>query len=99
MNIKSRFKPSKWIIQGDIVNLNKVITEITTDDDERNVSIVGYEIEHYTISKEDKLFKEVKIDVNGDSIIPTLGENNEEIYPVYLDVFFEVEFAKAQEQI
>ncbi|HAS80388.1 MAG TPA: hypothetical protein DCR90_05755 [Fusobacteriaceae bacterium] len=99
MNIKSRFKPSKWIIQGDIVNLNKVIKEMTEEDEEGNKSVLGYEVEHYKIPKEDRLFETVRNDVNGDPITPVLGENNEEIYPIYLDVFFEVEFAKAQEQI
>ena len=98
MDINSRFKPSKWMIQGDIVNLNKLIKEITKEDEEGNISVTGYEVEHYKISKEDRLFKEVKNDVEGNPITPVLRENNEEIYPIYLDVFFEVEFAKAQEQ-
>lgn len=99
MIIKSRFKPSSWLTQGNIINLNKLIKEITKEDEEKNVSVVGYEVEHYTILKEDRLFEKVKIDTEGNTITPTIGENGEEIYPIYLDVFFEVEFAKAQEQI
>lgn len=99
MLIKSRFKPSDWLVQGDIVNLNKVIKEITEEDKEGNVSVLGYEVEHYIILKEDRLFEIVKNDVNGVPITPILGEDGGEIYPIYLDVFFEVEFAKAKEQI
>lgn len=99
MIIKSRFRPSRWLTQGSIVNLNKVIRDITEEDEEGNISVTGYEVEHYAIPKEDSLFEETKIDTEGQPITPTLGENGEEIYPIYLDVFFEVEFAKAQEQI